>query len=72
MLILNLKIDETLGPLKPYICTHLIQKVVIFVWMFGCPIITQKPLTDLFQIFIGEIGRNTEMFFVWLKQSLLG
>ena len=34
---------------------------------FVCPITTQEPLTDLPHIFIGELGRATEMFFACLE-----
>jgi len=30
--------------------------------LFGCPIITWKPLTDLPQILIGQLGKATGMF----------
>ena len=44
-----------------------IYEVVISVYLFGCPIITQKPQDQFASNCIGELGRTTRMFLTWLK-----
>ena len=41
----------------------------MFVCLFGCPIITLNPLTNLPQILIGKLGRSTGMILAWFKNS---
>ena len=42
-----------------------VYKVVISVWVFVCPFITQEPLDRFASKFDCELGRPTGMFLAW-------
>ena len=43
-------------------CYIYLYKVVIYLWMFGCLIITHEPLDQFAFILNGEFDRTREMF----------